>query len=96
MSDYIRFKRLVRVALFAAAVCAGSAMVWAQGPGGGGRMQGQMFAAMDANGDGKVSRTEWDDFHAKRFGAIDANKDGAIDAAEFRAKRMPKGKQGGQ
>ena len=55
-------------------------------------MQGQIFAAMDANGDGKVSRTEWDDFHAKRFGAIDA--------AEFRAKRMPKGqkgsKQGGQ
>jgi Ca2+-binding EF-hand superfamily protein len=40
------------------------------------------FAAMDADGDGQVSRAEFDDAHLERFNAMDANGNGVIDADE--------------
>lgn len=92
MKRFENSKKIIGVACAISAIV----LVWgglsAQGPGpGGGRMQGAMFAAMDADQDGKVSRAEWDAFHAAKFAQIDANGDGSIDLAEFKAKRK-KGK----
>lgn len=48
----------------------------AGGPGGGG-----MLALLDANGDGKLSRAEFD----APFERLDANRDGVLDEAEIKA-----------
>jgi Ca2+-binding EF-hand superfamily protein len=41
------------------------------------------FAAMDANGDGYISRAEFDDARMARFSALDVNGNGVIDADEL-------------
>lgn len=50
------------------------------------------FAQMDADGDGEVSRAEFDDAHLARFNALDANGNGVIDADE--APRHDGGRKG--
>ena len=45
----------------------------------GGRVRG------DANGDGSVSRTEWDAEGARMFSRLDTNNDGSISQAELQA-----------
>lgn len=54
------------------------------GPGGHG---GGMLARLDANGDGKITRAEFNAPGDKRFDALDTNKDGVIDQAEQTAAR---------
>ncbi len=50
------------------------------GRGGRGRMGGGLsLEALDTDGDGKVSKKEWDAFFAK----ADKNEDGALDKTEF-------------
>jgi len=55
----------------------------------GGKHHGQVgdkiFKEMDANGDGEISRAEFDALHAKRFGEMDANSDGKLTRGEMAA-----------
>lgn len=58
----------------------------------------QRFASMDTDGDGYISRAEFDAPRAARFSALDANGDGVIDADEQAARhgmRDGKGRHGG-
>mgnify|MGYP003346394751 CR=1 FL=1 len=45
----------------------------------------------DANGDGVITRAEFDAHSAARFAAMDANKDGRIDASEMPKPRRMRG-----
>ncbi|MGI9371728.1 MAG: EF-hand domain-containing protein, partial [Hyphomicrobiales bacterium] len=47
----------------------------------------RMMKRMDGNGDGAISRAEFDARANKRFDRVDANKDGAISMAEWEDKR---------
>lgn len=44
---------------------------------------GGMIQQMDKNGDGAVSKKEFNAFHAERFKAMDTNKDGKIGSDEM-------------
>lgn len=52
-----------------------------------GRFGQRMFARLDANGDGFVSRDEYRAWAGERFDRMDANKDGKIDPEERQAAR---------
>lgn len=63
------------------------------GKGPGMRGHGDMgrkfdFAAVDANGDGKITKEEFDAQRAAKVDALDANKDGMISADELVAMHM--------
>ena len=66
--------------------------------GGGdrsGRME-QMFARMDANGDGQIAKSEAQGPFAERFDTIDTNKDGLITKEEMQnAPRPERGRRPG-
>ena len=51
----------------------------------GGQSEEMMFKNMDANGDGMVSKAEFNAFHAKRFKELDVNKDGRISPEEMKS-----------
>jgi hypothetical protein len=55
----------------------------------GGMMHGVgmrvLFAIVDADGDGELSLTEVQDFHARIFRAVDVNKDGKVEMEEIKA-----------
>lgn len=51
------------------------------------QFRAQYFAKLDADGDGYVSRAEFDQQHMARFNALDANGNGVIDADERPARR---------
>ena len=55
-----------------------------RGPGGAG---GFALLQYDGNGDGRVTRFEFDAAQRARFERIDANKDGSATSAEFKARR---------
>ncbi|MBA4762852.1 EF-hand domain-containing protein [Sphingomonas sp.] len=57
-----------------------------RGPGGPGGPAMAMKKA-DTNGDGAISKAEFDAMSAQRFAKLDTNKDGKIDAAEMQAQR---------
>ncbi|MDB5857544.1 MAG: hypothetical protein JWQ76_1233 [Ramlibacter sp.] len=44
------------------------------------------YKAMDANGDGYVSRKEWNDYHGKMWGTMKPNKRGMVPWADVEAK----------
>lgn len=50
-----------------------------------GPMASGMFNAMDMNGDGVVSKSEFEDFQSRQFDALDANKDGRLTLDEMNA-----------
>ncbi len=50
-----------------------------------GECAGEMFKQMDKNGDGTVSKKEFEAFHAARFKELDANKDGKLVLDEMEA-----------
>jgi Ca2+-binding EF-hand superfamily protein len=58
------------------------------------KMEGEMFADIDANKDGKVSLAEFETHHRdmikRSFAALDKNKDGAITAEEFDRRPIPR------
>lgn len=54
----------------------------AQGPGRV-PMDDAMFKRMDANGDGSVSKAEFDEFNTKRFKEMDADNDGKVTREEM-------------
>jgi hypothetical protein len=41
------------------------------------------MAKIDTNGDGMISKSEWDAFQEKVFAMLDKNKTGNVDAKEF-------------
>ncbi len=60
----------------------------------GGQMAEKMFKEVDTNGDGAISKTEFNAFQARHFKRMDANGDGKITRDEMEAwhkKRMEKG-----
>lgn len=57
-----------------------------RGPGGPGGPAMAMKKA-DTNGDGAISKAEFDAMSAQRFAKLDTNKDGKIDATEMQAQR---------
>ena len=75
-----------------------SAAAWACPPGGHGpmgghgmgQMPGQHFKQMDTNGDGLVSKAEFDAYHEQRFKELDANRDGQVSAEEMDAHHKAK------
>ena len=54
---------------------------------GGGRGGGMMFAMMDANNDGFLTRPEIEKMVERRFGRIDVKGDGSLSASEMAAMR---------
>jgi hypothetical protein len=69
----------------------GAASAHADSAGQGGMASGQfgdkIFKAMDSNGDGSISRAEFDAFHASRFKETDTDGDGKITPDEMRAEQ---------
>lgn len=53
-------------------------------PGNGGGVE-QMLGKVDANGDGVITRKEFEDYNNKRFDRLDANHDGKITPKEVEA-----------
>lgn len=47
----------------------------------------RMLEKMDADKDGKISKSEWTAHHEQRFTDIDANKDGQLEPEEFKNHR---------
>lgn len=75
--------KLAVLAAAALALTAGSAL--AQPPGRGAGPFGLL--QNDANGDGRLTRAEFDAAQTARFNAVDTNKDGKATAEEFKAVR---------
>lgn len=50
-----------------------------------GQMEEQMFKEVDTNGDGAISKAEFNAFQAKQFKSMDANGDGKISHDEMEA-----------
>ena len=50
---------------------------------GGGEMMRTLFDAVDADGDGTVTREEVDSYRASRLAEVDASGDGALSIGEF-------------
>lgn len=48
-----------------------------------GDIDGMMFKKLDANGDGAISRKEFNAFNAKHFKELDTNKDGKLTPEEL-------------
>ncbi len=66
----------------------GAAAEGGSGPMHSGKRHGMKA---DANGDGVITRAEFDAHSAARFAAMDANKDGRIDASEMPKPRRMRG-----
>jgi Ca2+-binding EF-hand superfamily protein len=55
------------------------------GPDKGERSRASLLQRLDADKDGKVTKSEFDAVHAAQFKAADKNGDGFVDKAEFTA-----------
>jgi len=51
---------------------------------------GMMLERMDTDGDGQITRTEYETAHGTRFSAMDTNNDGALTADEMNKMRQTK------
>ena len=90
--------RKLTLSIAAATLATAGVALAAPGMGGHQMPQGDMtraqaqaraaehFAKMDANGDGKLDKTDREAMRAKMFDKLDANDDGAISKSEFEAR----------
>ena len=85
-------RSLARTAAALLILGVGSGVAIAQNPGGGpggtggpgaGGPGAMMLQQFDTNGDGKISKEEFDAGHAKMFITIDTNKDGVLSVEEL-------------
>jgi Ca2+-binding EF-hand superfamily protein len=58
--------------------------------GRGNQVSDRVFAALDADKDGKISAAEWQAAGERRFARLDRNKDGVVTADEL-GRRSPRG-----
>lgn len=75
-------------AVTASAALADRGMVGMGGPGGRGEMMVEMFDAIDADKDGKITRDEIAAHRAAEFAAADTNGDGQLGAEELEAQML--------
>lgn len=54
-----------------------------------GDMDGMMFKKLDTNGDGVISKKEYNAFNAKHFKELDTNKDGKLTPEEMQGGHKP-------
>ncbi len=82
--------------LASVALAVWSAAVWGQPPGGfrGGFSFDRMLERHDKDGDGKVTRQEWQG-PEEFFGRMDTNSDGTLTKEEFQARMQGRGGFGG-
>ncbi|MEH6807572.1 MAG: EF-hand domain-containing protein [Hyphomonas oceanitis] len=81
-------KRITLAALLGSVALVVAVPLAAQAERGGDRhggMRGEHIKAVDANGDGDISKAEVEAFQAKIFAEADANKDGSLTLAEMNA-----------
>lgn len=81
-------KRITLAALLGSVALVVALPLAAQAERGGdhhGGMRGDHMKAVDANGDGDISKAEVEAFQAKIFTEADANKDGSLTLAEMTA-----------
>jgi hypothetical protein len=81
-------KRSTLAALLGSAALVVAVPLAAQAERGGDRhggMRGEHMKAVDANGDGDISKAEVEAFQAKIFAEADTNKDGSLTLAEMNA-----------
>ena len=83
--------RIIRTAAIVSTLTLGAfvatSTAWAHGHKAGGHGHGAaFFKELDANGDGKIQKSEADKLAEARFQAVDTNKDGKITRAEAEAK----------
>jgi len=74
-------KKLSKLIMAGCLVCA-APLVQACDMGQPGAAGGMFFKDMDKNGDGAISKQEFDAFHSAHFKAMDANKDGKVSFKE--------------
>ncbi len=60
-------------------------------PGRFERRLSKRFARMDANGDGRVERAEYEQLRAQRFARLDQDGDGRVSRDEFRLRPRGQG-----
>jgi Ca2+-binding EF-hand superfamily protein len=82
--------KLHLITVAAIALLAGTATAIAQPHGRGG---GYGMLENDANGDGKLTRAEFDAAQRARFALVDANKDGSATPEEFKTLRDAEGQK---
>ena len=70
----------------------GAAMAPAAAPAAG--AQGDLFARLDRNGDGRIDQSEWQALQQFRFQRLDADHNGSLSAAEMQ-EQGSKGGRGG-
>jgi Ca2+-binding EF-hand superfamily protein len=54
-----------------------------------GQMDGMMFKKLDTNGDGVISKAEFNAFNARHFKDLDTNKDGKLTLEELQGGQSP-------
>jgi Ca2+-binding EF-hand superfamily protein len=84
--------------LLAASALAAVAMpvMAANGAAQSGDFAERMFNRMDANGDGVITKKEFEDYNSKRFDELDTNHDGKVSHAEMEAAREKARKKFGE
>ena len=92
----MRMRLCIPCLLASIALAVWSAAVWGQPPGGlrGGFSFNQVLERHDKDGDGKVTRKEWQG-PEEFFGRMDANGDGVLTKEEFQARMQARGGFGG-
>jgi Ca2+-binding EF-hand superfamily protein len=56
--------------------------------------QGDLFARLDRNGDGKIDQSEWQGLQQFRFQRLDADHNGSLSAAEMQEQGSKAGRGG--
>jgi Ca2+-binding EF-hand superfamily protein len=84
--EWPTMKKIVYAGLISSLALGSIAFADSEHAGKSGRKHGGMFAKLDTNSDGKVTREEADAETQRFFTSLDANKDGKVSSTELSAK----------